>query len=199
MALTLIEPTAIQIAGALPLKCRVGMAFYLGYERNAYHSTLVNKYRPNSISFDVAELQRHAESQKVQGSVFHVESVPLLVTQYKSSAFGIAPINHRSRYEYDHLANEIRADAPSHFWQAIPRSGRDWLLVFSLGSEPHRWDRYVPSMLMRNSNPHYWWPREAKSHDEFLRFAHWLSGYFTRARAHQKKRRPQACTQKEPV
>lgn len=141
----LIEPTSIKATEAWPVDCYHGSVFYLGFGRNAWQSTWINRYYPHSISFDPAELKQFAELRRVQGSVFHIKSIPLLILQYPVNTFGLCAINDRSKSEYNALKKMIRRTDPRQFWQHLPSSDRNWMLLFHLGA-PKR-EEYRPFRL----------------------------------------------------
>jgi hypothetical protein len=132
MTLELIEPDKIQITGALPQSCLITQCYYLGYGRNAWQSTWINRYYPHSVSFDPQKLRMDAEQHRIQGSVFKLESIPLLILKYRQNAFGIAPINDRSKADYKEHFDVIIRNLPQYFWLALPPSKSNWILVFTL-------------------------------------------------------------------
>jgi hypothetical protein len=182
MPLQLIEPSSIWVKGAVPLTCHSTGVHYLGYGRNAWHATWANKYYPNSVSFDADELKRLAENRRVQGSVFRIQSVPLLVLRRRRSSLGIMPINERSKYEYDNLIRTIKYNRPAFFWRFFPSSSRNWLLVFNLTSVSHETVPFTPLLLKSVSggpNYHLYWvdQRPAPDCHQFQEFAVFLSEY----------------------
>ena len=153
MSLTLVEPRTIQISGKVPKALMVTQTYYLGYGRNAWNSTWINRYYPNSVSFDVEELKTRAEDRRVQGSEFKIESVPLLVLDYEKTSFGLLPINERGTADYKALMEAIRRYPMPYFWHSLPRSIENWLLVFSLTGVPfERTLPFVPAVLISASN-----------------------------------------------
>jgi hypothetical protein len=132
MPLELCEPGELYLGDDPPHDYIETQVFYLGYGRNAWHSTWTNKYYPNSISFSDIELKEIAEGRRVQGHVFKIEAMPMFVLKSESCTFGICEINNRSEYEYSALQKRIEGDRPSKFLSHFPGSDRNWLLVFNL-------------------------------------------------------------------
>lgn len=135
MALELIDCSKIEITGALPKSAKIVGAYYLGYGRNAWYSTWVNLYIPRSVATDFTELKHFAEKQRVQGSVFKILAIPMLVLRYEKNTFAIAPINDASKYEYDKLIESISNDALPNFWSHLPSKSQNWLLTFTLTAD----------------------------------------------------------------
>jgi hypothetical protein len=137
MPLTLIELRDISVNSELPKKCHLSRAFYLGYGRNAWRSTWTNIYMPGLVSFDVGELKNKAEKLRVQGSVFKIEAIPMLVLRYSGKSIGLSAINDGSKYEYDRLLKVLGEALPATFWQELPPRSQNWMLTFELtGVEP---------------------------------------------------------------
>ena len=137
MPLTLIELRDISVNSELPKQCYLSRAFYLGYGRNAWHSTWTNIYMPGLISFDVSELKNKAEKLRTQGSVFKIEAIPMLVLRYSKKSIGLSAINDQSKYEYDSLLKTFGQTLPATFWQELPPRSKNWMLTFELtGVEP---------------------------------------------------------------
>jgi hypothetical protein len=181
MRLTRIEPRKVRVT-ELPRKCYVNQAFYLGYGRNAWHSTWTNKYYPDCIALSPEELMDRAERQRVQGSVFKIEGVPLFVVGYADECFGIVPINDRSAHEYDQLKREIESEKPSHFWRALPGSWQNWLMVLNLDQPPN--ELYLPFLRRSRSlgtarqlaweRPSWLSRHGAPERPQFIAFTEWL-------------------------
>ncbi|HVU19535.1 MAG TPA: hypothetical protein VHE09_02315, partial [Rhizomicrobium sp.] len=115
-----------------PIDRSVVGAYYLGYGRNAWHSTWVNIYIPQSISFDLGELKALAEKLRTQGSVFKIQAIPMLLLRYPKETFGIVPINEAGKYEYDLLIETMQKDEMQNFWKYLPAHSKNWLLSFRL-------------------------------------------------------------------
>jgi hypothetical protein len=179
----LIEPNRINITGALPKAANIQRAFYLGYGRNAWHSVWTNKYMPGSINFSAEKLKAGAEHQRVQGSVFKIEAIPMLVLQYPTNSFGIVPINDRSKFEYDLIRKRMGKDSSQNFWNYLPHSRQNWLLILALEELPKR-EKFVSSkILSRSIGGNYrlvWEPAKGADFHQFLTFAKSLSRRLTK-------------------
>ena len=70
MFMQAIEPSEIRIGRQPFPRCAETQVFYLGYGRNAWNATWINRYDPGSMSFNDADLRTAAEARRVQGSVF---------------------------------------------------------------------------------------------------------------------------------
>jgi hypothetical protein len=178
MPLKLCNPLDIKITGALPHDCYTTQAYYLGYGRNAWHSTWANVYNPNSISFDEMELKISAERQRVQGSVFKIEAVPALVFHYSAATFVLVPINEGSRYEYVSVKEAVKKLAVTYFWKALPESKRNWLLLFTSIGAAAPPQVFLSSSQRSSSNgkryPLAWTSEPGKSYELFGSFAEFL-------------------------
>lgn len=177
-----IEPGSMQITGAHPIAANLGQVFYLGYGRNAWNWTWVNKYDPASLSTDVTKLKLLAEGRRVQGSVFNIQSVPLLKVQYPKNSFGIVPINEKTGSAYNVLIAAIRGQPPLRFWHHLPSADRNWLLVFCLTSSFQAARNFEPSMLTsssRGGNYRLGWSSASAppSFLEFRKFADFLAEF----------------------
>jgi hypothetical protein len=132
MFLNAIDPETISLDPEPFIGFGKTRVFYLSYGRNAWYATWINKYYPDSMSFDQAAIKHAAEERRVQGSVFRIESLPLFVVKRASGTYGICEINSGSAQEYDYLLRRIDRDCPSRFFRYLPSSGRNWLLAFDL-------------------------------------------------------------------
>ncbi|MCI0563342.1 MAG: hypothetical protein MN733_33110 [Nitrososphaera sp.] len=145
VSLDLVEPYAVKTGGYPPLDFTETQVFYLGYGRNAWNSNWTNKYYPNSISFRIDELKELAEKRRVQGSVFTIEAIPMLVLSYKSEKFGICEINDRSEDEYLSLSRMIDRNCPDNLFSYLPESNSNLLLIFNVKC------RSIPDLEYSNS------------------------------------------------
>ncbi len=132
MFVSAIEPGSIKIGRKPFLDFANAKVYYLGYGRNAWNSTWINRYDRGRISFVDAELKRAAEERRVQGSVFKIEPLPLFVMRTARGTFGICEINTRSAHEYSELLKKIERDSPSKFFRHLPPLRQDWLLLLKL-------------------------------------------------------------------
>ena len=106
MFVNAIEPGSIKIGRKPFLDFANTKVYYLGYGRNAWNSTWINRYDRGRISFVDAELKRAAEEWRVQGSVFKIEPLPLFVMRTARGTFGICEINTRSAHEVQRAAQK---------------------------------------------------------------------------------------------
>ena len=175
MGLDLIEPSRIATTDALPNECYIAQAYYLGYGRNAWRSTWSNIYMSGSVSFDLRDLKRSAEKQRTQGSVFWIESIPVLVLQYPKGGFGIVPINDRSKYEYDLRLVAMAGLRPWEFWTALPTRSANWLLVFNLPTARPKAESYTSLIFKAKSggtkHSLCWHQLNGRGYTQFLHFA----------------------------
>jgi hypothetical protein len=106
--------------------------YYLGYGRNAWHSTWINRYQSDRISFDQSCLKDIAEGMRIRGSVFKIAPLPMLVFTVGKDRYGMCPINERSSYEYDRLIARIETCKKEDRFVQLPESDENWLLLFKL-------------------------------------------------------------------
>ena len=174
MKFNLVQPYSINIGKSLPDDFANTCCYYLGYGRNAWHSTWVNKYYPGSLSFDREALERQAEKSRSQGSVFRIQSVPMTVFHYRENSFAVCCINERPRLEYNDLLDRInRRDTP-YLWQFFPASSDNWMLLFSMERQIICVDEFEPRAYQSFSHgANYllgWSPETGVSYPEFDRF-----------------------------
>lgn len=177
MLLSAIAPNAIRI-GRKPLRdIQMSKIFYLGFGRNAWNCTWINRYRSDSLSFDPANLRRAAEPLRIPGSVFSIASLPLLVLRTNRETFGICEINQRSPYEYDRLLERISYDGPRSLGSCLPPLGTDWLLILKLSwrtMPKTELSSYYARSFARGSHYSLGWSqfdRDSSSDAMFLSFA----------------------------
>jgi hypothetical protein len=72
-----IEPSSLPLLDILPQDLVMSNTWYLGYGRNAWHSTWINRYYPKCISFSIETLKKEAEKRRTQGTVFRIQSYRL--------------------------------------------------------------------------------------------------------------------------
>ena len=125
-----IEPSHVTFKRARPIRIYKSTVFYLGYNRNAWHSTWISRYYPNSVSGSMEDLKATAETRRVPGSVFKIQALPLLLMRFRRKAICLCPINELSGYEYDQLERELDYQGISTIWDVLPSSKRNWLLTF---------------------------------------------------------------------
>ena len=141
------DPRNLKITGAYPTECFEATIYYLGYGRNAWQSTWINRYYEDCISFSIPELKSRAEKHRVQGSVFKIEAIPLFVLRYPKSTFGICAINDKPENSYLGLRKQIVGDIPQKFWHSLPSSASNWLLAISFNSETPEKNSFTPALL----------------------------------------------------
>src|SRR6266702_457151 len=130
----LIDPWEVDALGELPLERYFTKAYFMGHGKQSWHSSWTNLYVPGSVSFDLQQLKRNAEDLRAQGSVFRIESIPMMVLRYGRGAFGVAPINEKSESEYGALAADMEVYGPRGFWKSLPSRSSNWLLAFRLNA-----------------------------------------------------------------
>lgn len=89
---------------------KIGRLFYLGYGRNAWHSTWINRYYPGCVSNSWDHLRFLAEQKRVQGSVFKIETVRSLVLSGSSVTVALVEINERSAIKSKQLCQRIKSN-----------------------------------------------------------------------------------------
>ena len=138
---------------------------------------------------------RLAERQRVQGSVFKIEGVPLLVFKYARRCLGILPINDGSQGAYTQLKHAIESKPPTRFWSALPANGRNWLIVFDLEEAPN--EMYIPDLLTsRSVGGLYrlqwarsdWFRRREIERPQFKAFSEWLMKRVQKRRSRPRKK-----------
>jgi hypothetical protein len=97
------------------------------------------------------ELKPRAEKQRVQGSVFKIQSIPILLLEYPSSTFGLVPINEAGSLRYDRLLTEITNDQSANFWRHFPEPDQHWLLCFVVRDLPNAIPKFVPQRTNRTT------------------------------------------------
>ena len=190
MALELATEADLSLNDILPDSFRAASAHYLGFGRNAWHSTWVDSYYPRSVSLDVSEIKRQVEGQRWggQGNVYWIKSIPLLIIRYSDRAIALAAINDKSSYEYKQLRQEIASYPSSEYWRAFPNYDQGSLRLFRYDADRSRPKKFEPCVCRSysyggdyklcwrtfNSPPDY---------DGFLKFERWL-----RRRLHKLRR-----------
>jgi hypothetical protein len=146
-----IEPEDIPITGRLPIQYTFTYMYYLGYGRNAWHSTWINRYYPDSVSFDEQSLKDQAERLRVQGNVFKIEAVPALVLGFTSNSFALISINERATWYYNELIRDISGDRTTNFWRHLPPSSGNSVIVLRLGATAPQPQRFRPTISHSSS------------------------------------------------
>lgn len=132
MTFSLLKPKEVPNHGdARPLLLQTRI-FYLGYRRNAWNGTTINRYNPGHFSLDIGKLQSLAEEKRKQGSKFKIESIPALVIHYIRCAYVIAPINDDSDQEYNDLLQHLEHKAAWRALKGLPDPDNHSLLIFKV-------------------------------------------------------------------
>lgn len=131
-AVTKVNPLKFGSHYHLPKGTLNANILYLGYGRNAWQSTWINRYYPGSVSFFEKDLMEMAEELRVQGSQFKISSRPALVLQFETAPIAIMSVNGRPFGSYEHLLGEVEPWNLSAFWASPAFQQADWLLVFRL-------------------------------------------------------------------
>ena len=142
---THIEPASIPISRARPLQVIQSSLFYLGYQRNAWWSTWINRYNSDSVSESVEYLKIIAENRRVSGSVFKIQSLPSVVLKYRTRTICLCPINEMSSHEYDFLFHKIEYNGLKKLFTTLPSSDKNWILAFNCEGKPAN-SAFVPKM-----------------------------------------------------
>jgi hypothetical protein len=175
MPLEVIDPRKAAVLRELPKAVFETQVRYLGFGRNAWNATWINKYMTDCVSFHTDELERRAERKRVSGSVFKIATVPMLVLSYPSGSFGIMPINDRPEEDYEQFLDTWSTSKDYTFWQELPSARENWLLVFVLAEGNVEACPFTPSLRKsRSSGSKYrlvWEERPAESYAAFCSFA----------------------------
>ena len=67
--------------------------YYLITGRNAWHSTWVQHYYPNSFATDINEIEIEAERRREIGTVFYIIELPALCFETSNGVFVVSEIN----------------------------------------------------------------------------------------------------------
>lgn len=105
---------------------------YLGYGRNAWHSTWINRYYPGSGSFFEKESIATAEGLRVQGSQFEISCRSAIVLNFEIATIAIMSVNDRPFASYEDLLGEVEPWNFNAFWASPAFQEANWLLVFRL-------------------------------------------------------------------
>tara|TARA_R110000850_G_scaffold172522_3_gene297805 strand:- start:905 stop:1531 length:627 start_codon:yes stop_codon:yes gene_type:complete len=127
-----ISPASLVRRTHLPRNIHSGKLLYLGYGRNAWHSTWIRRYYPGSISFFEKDLQLLCETRRVQGSVFRIEPVPVVYLEYQHDVIVLLAINDRLAAAYHPLLQNIFPFRLDAFWLSEEFEADNWLITFRL-------------------------------------------------------------------
>lgn len=67
--------------------------YYVFIGRNAWHSTWVTQYSVGCMHLELGSAKRHAESRRVQGSVFNIRQIPALTLCGSNGLIFVTQIN----------------------------------------------------------------------------------------------------------
>jgi len=67
--------------------------YYWYYGRNAWHTTWIQRYLPNSMYNNLQSTKTYIESIRKQGSVFYINEMPSLVLKSKNFSLVVTQIN----------------------------------------------------------------------------------------------------------
>lgn len=129
-----IDVSSLGRRSRLPVNVHTGKLLYLGYGRNAWQSTWINRYYPGSISFFEKDLQELCESSRVQGSVFRIETVPVVYLEYHSDVVALVAINDRPSAAYRPMLENILPFRLDAFWSSDEFEIDNWLIPFQMAA-----------------------------------------------------------------
>ncbi|WP_289043840.1 hypothetical protein [uncultured Aliiroseovarius sp.] len=132
--LTRIQTNALSKREMLPKAVHEGKLLYLGYGRNAWHSTWIRRYYPGSLSFFETDLQKLCETLRVQGSVFRIEPVPAVFIEYPNDVIALVAINDRPPDAYTALMELVLPFRLNGFWGADDFSIQNWLIPLKMAA-----------------------------------------------------------------
>ena len=130
--LTQTDTRTIAERRLLPKAVHEGKLLYLGYGRNAWHSTWVRQYYPGSLSFFEEDLQKRCETLRVQGSVFRIEPVSAVFIEYENDVVILVAINGKSASAYESMVDLVLPFCLDGFWGADEFFTQNWLIPFKI-------------------------------------------------------------------
>lgn len=131
--MTRIEPKTATKRFFSPVDARLVRVSYLGWGRNAWHSTWINQYHPGTIDCDLSRLQKLAENERTPGSQLWIETRDALWLRLKRTNALMVQINGASTNDYNHLLKYVDEGSLKKFWEHTSYIKDDWLLFFELG------------------------------------------------------------------
>jgi hypothetical protein len=154
---------------------RFGRIYYLGYGRNAWHSTWISRYYPGSCAEDAITLRKTAEGRRVQGSVFRITQKMCMWVRYPHSSVCLVEIN-ANTLKTRHI-DTILKDDPANFLRYIDALSVDnWILPL-VSSKPNilpfdaTW-RNLRSYSNGSTQMLGWMPGEVSTSSATLRILH---------------------------
>jgi len=163
-----------------PTDAKLVRVFYLGYSRNAWHSTWVSYYNPGDIAFELLPLKKRAENLRTPGSQFWIEIRDALWLKFEKSNALILEINTTSDYNYQELLASVEENDLKIFWAKCKFIPSNWLLFFEIGTwkpdliskkKPIRYESYI----QKNGKNLGWKKHETDIIPFFRNFAEQLS------------------------
>jgi len=163
-----------------PIDAKLVRVLYLGYSRNAWHSTWVSYYNPGDIAFELLPLKKRAESLRTPGSQFRIEMRDALWLKFKKSNTLVLEINTASDYYYKELIASVEKYDLKMFWEKCKYLQDDWLLFFEIGKwKPDLISKKKPvkyeSYIQKNGKNLGWKKQETNIVPLFQKFAEQLS------------------------
>lgn len=76
----------------------LGLLYHVVTSRNAWHSTWINRYRPDSMHISFEAAQTYCESRRVQGTVFNIFQLPSLVFRSGSGHLIVSELNSKTYF-----------------------------------------------------------------------------------------------------
>ena len=167
------------------LGCDLIGLYYLGYERNAWHSTWVNYYYPGSLTFTRDDAQYNAEMKRVQGSVFYICALPAISFRYEKMSFILCAFNEAPIQRYNDLRDSISVRGYAHILDCLPREEDRWIatlkhtgdLPATLGYSPEK----IYSFTMPQGWPLGWRDTQPDRFPTFTKFYTWIKEYVKRS------------------
>jgi hypothetical protein len=165
--LNLINPQSLGPEHGTPLEMVSCKLLYLGYGRNAWHSTRINRYYPGSVSFFEKDLKDSAERRRVQGSSFRTSVRPALALKFKSDQLLMLCVNDKPLSSYISLLLEVSPFDLGNFWKSKALQVDNWLLTFRIsGWRPDLWPERAEASAAHSQGsgrPLRWERSETKS------------------------------------
>lgn len=136
MRLEKINPT--RLAELEPTEVHLGSVWYLNYARNAWNYSLAQRYYPDSFSFNLQGLKDFCEWERVQGSKFYIEPLPVLVVRTSSLPFCLTIMNSHRNYvsEIKKLCAETVSSGLTSISKSTLARMDNCLIAFALNSWP---------------------------------------------------------------
>ena len=144
LKMTKIDPNKMTKRFFHPIDVRLVRVFYLGYSRNAWHSTWVSYYYPGDVECELIPLQKRAEHLRTPGSQFWIQTRDAIWFRFQRANVLILQINTRSEYHYNDCVGTIRKNDLKEFWKNFLYLNDNWLLFFEMG-------KWKPDLISKKS------------------------------------------------